>query len=37
MEILAFLSPISFVFAIAALVKANKLEKDIKEFKKQTK
>lgn len=34
MEILSYLSPIAFVFAIAALVKVNKLEKELKDLKK---
>lgn len=37
MEILALLSPIAFVFSIAALAKVNKLEKDLKSKKQDNK
>lgn len=35
MEFFAYLAPIAFVFALAALGKANTLEKELKELKKK--
>ncbi len=35
MEILVYLTPIAFVFAIAALSKVNKLEKEVEKLKKE--
>ncbi len=37
MEFLGYLAPIAFVFAIAALVKINALEKELEKLKKEIK
>lgn len=35
MEALAYLAPIAFIFAVAALTKANALEKEVKALKRK--